>query len=217
MIENPVKTQCSTPTCSPFEDKSTCCKPAPPALCSSINATEIFCANDGNNNLINNAQTVSCQTQTCTIVADAARCCQAAADAAKCDSIQDAAGFCSSVGSSGLVDNAANETCLTSTCTIDADLEKCCKPCAAGRFLNPFREECQACDIGQFSPVGSSKCLSCCPAGYGADVTVPLYMNVFFMLDFTGSVCEQWVEEVEAAEAYCTLLCYYSDISVVML
>ena len=96
-------------------------------------------------------------------------------------------------------------TCLTSTCTETTDVDKCCKPCAAGYFLNSKTKVCDPCDIGQFSTVGSSACLSSCPAGYGADVTVPIYMNVFFMLDMTGSVCEQWEEEVETAEEYCTL------------
>ena len=116
------------------------------------------------------------------------------------------------LGKTGLVDNSAYMTCATSTCTIDADLEKCCKPCAAGRYLknngDTIQDDyiCDACEIGQFSPAGgASECLSSCPAGFGADATIPIYMNVFFMLDMTGSVCEQWVEEVEAAEAYCTL------------
>ena len=208
MIENPVKTQCSTPTCSPSDDATTCCKPAPPALCSTITSPGTFCANDGNNGLINNAGAVSCIKPTCTIVADAARCCKAALNAAKCDSIQNPTSFCASVGSSGLVANPGTVTCLTSTCsnTTSTDVDKCCKPCAAGRFLNWKTNVCDPCEIGQFSTVGSSACLSSCPAGYGADVTVPIYMNVFFMLDMTGSVCEQWVEEVETAEEYCTLL-----------
>ena len=149
---------------------------------------------------------MSCIKPTCTIVADAARCCNAAADAAKCDSIQNPTSFCASVGSSGLVANPGTVTCLTSTCSNTTDVDKCCKPCAAGRFLNWKTNVCDPCEIGQFSTVGSSACLSSCPAGYGADVTVPIYMNVFFMLDMTGSVCEQWVEEVETAEEYCTLL-----------
>ena len=270
MIENPDESSCSTSTCSPFEDGKTCCKPAPPALCSSITGSEIstFCANDGANGLIPNPAAVSCKTTTCTIVADAAHCCKAAADAAKCNSIQSPDTFCNLRGSAGLVDNPQTVTCATSTCTIDADLDKCCKKCGAGRFLkkkgppncanndcpsgtgnqsyqNGFVHKattdypnsgcsyegksiacmnsdgnyeccgdpqgqddyiCEACEIGQFSAAGgASECLSSCPAGYGADATIPIYMNVFFMLDMTGSVCEQWVEEVEAAEAYCAL------------
>jgi hypothetical protein len=68
---------------------------------------------------------------------------------------------------------------------------------------------CTACDIGLFSPSGATTCTASCPAGFGADdtsSTVPIYVNVFFMLDMTDSICEQWVEEIEAAEEYCTFL-----------
>ena len=61
-------------------------------------------------------------------------------------------------------------SCLTSTCTIDADLKKCCKTCAAGRYLN--NNVCNACEIGQYSPAGAATCSPSCPAGFGADVTI---------------------------------------------
>ena len=88
-----------------------------------------------------------------------------------------------------------------------------CHPCPAGTFSSVVgaifdtagtqHEVCRPCDIGEYSPPGSTKCSLSCPAGFGADATVPMFVNVFFMLDFTGSICEQWAKEVEAAETYC--------------
>ena len=80
-----------------------------------------------------------------------------------------------------------------------------CTICEAGYYSSATeRGACKPCEIGLFSPPGAATCTPACPAGFGADATnVPIYVNVFFMLDKTESICEQWVEEIETAEQYC--------------
>ena len=88
-----------------------------------------------------------------------------------------------------------------------------CTKCDAGKFstknlISTVSNNCESCDIGTFSPPGATRCTSTCPAGFGNDVTnglnVPLYVNVFFMLDASDSICDQWKDEIETAEDYCT-------------
>ena len=87
-----------------------------------------------------------------------------------------------------------------------------CTKCEAGYFssfgkgtLSMGVESCTPCEIGTYSPPGATSCTATCPAGFGNDATnVPLFVNVFFMLDASDSICDQWVDEIEAAEDYCT-------------
>ena len=85
-----------------------------------------------------------------------------------------------------------------------------CTKCEAGYYSISFGADnvgvashCDTCEIGLYSAPGATTCTSLCPAGFGAAATsVPTNVNVFFMLDATDSICEQWEEEIEAAEDY---------------
>ena len=200
LIEEPEVASCKTATCKPILDGPTCCKHAD---CSSIKDADAFCADAG---LIQNPENVDCANNVCTISADAGTCCEGGK---KCDSIASPDDFCAPLGGSGLVDNADTIKCAANNCTIEADLRRCCKPCPSGKY--PKRQEggeegnntCHACEIGQFSTVNANTCHPYCPAGYGAEVDVPIYVNVMLMLDMTGSIEGQWANEIDAAKAYC--------------
>ena len=89
-----------------------------------------------------------------------------------------------------------------------------CTRCEAGHYSTNEHGACKACEIGLFSPPGATTCTATCPSGFGGDATnVPIYVNVFFMLDKTDSICDQWVEEIEAAEEYCT---FHTDYTIVV-
>ena len=108
------------------------------------------------------------------------------------------------------MDNAGGIQCAAFPCAPDADLDICCKPCPAGKYKMQQGEAgnntCHACDIGQYAIENSNECLAYCPAGYGAEVDVPIYLNLMIMLDKTGSIQGEWANEINASKAYCELV-----------
>jgi hypothetical protein len=79
LIEYPEKVNCATSTCLITSgDAIKCCKPAPPAMCSSIKDPSIFCVDFGNNGLIEYPEKEMCASSKCFILKDASHCCQPA-------------------------------------------------------------------------------------------------------------------------------------------
>ena len=79
LVDNPEKVQCATSTCLITSgDAIKCCKPAPPAMCSSITDPSIFCVDFGNNGLVEYPEKEQCTSSMCFISTDASHCCKPA-------------------------------------------------------------------------------------------------------------------------------------------
>jgi hypothetical protein len=98
----------------------------PPAKCLSMQPNVgTFCANNGNNGLINAASTTDCSGNPCAIAADASVCCKPAPPS-KCSTITNSAAFCANNGNNGINPVAS---CVGIPCT-SSDAPTCCKPAA---------------------------------------------------------------------------------------